>query len=269
MSGHLRIALAQPERQPVSLEESLALVSKLMAEAADGGADFLMLPELALSGYGNVEQTRNLAISLDEATDCFREIAARQRVGLLVGYAERYGGGIANSAIMLDAKGERLLNYRKMHLWGEHEETVFTPGRPGDLVDLPYGIKAGVLICFDLDHPVTAQDLASRGADVIFVLTATSTPYEIVPIAQVPARAYENAVFVVFCNWAGSQNGIDFVGLSTVAAPDGSVIARAGNSPGLIFADLNPSSFEDYRRLHNYSGKLRRDLFPTPQHKLR
>jgi predicted amidohydrolase len=247
------------------VEEALSLVSGFAVEAAAGSADLLILPELALSGYGDIELTKNLALGLDQASARLGEIARTHGIGLLVGYSEKLGDGFANSAIMLDADGRQLLNYRKMHLWGDYEEEMFVPGARGEVVELRPGIKAGVLICFDLDHPVTAHDLTSRGADVILALSATSHPYDVVPMAQVPARAYENSVFVAFCNQAGSQNGFDFIGLSTVVAPDGSVLARAGRSAGeFVIAHLDLSSFDDYRRGHRYAEKLRRDIFPEP-----
>lgn len=195
MSLSIRVALGQSGGQPQSVDEALDLVSRFASEAAAGSADLLMLPELALSGYGDIELTRNWALSLEQASSRLGEIARAHGIGLLVGYSERLEAGFANSAIMLDADGRRLLNYRKMHLWGNYEEEVFTPGVRGEVVELRTGIKAGVLICFDLDHPVTAQDLTSRSANVILVLSATSDPYDVVPMVQVPARAYENSAF--------------------------------------------------------------------------
>lgn len=266
MRPPLRIALAQTGGQPGSIERSLAELARHAADAAKAGAAFLLLPELALSGYGDPAKTRSLALTVDTATARVGAIARSHGIGILVGYCEKFAEGHANAALLVAADGRRLLNYRKMHLWGAYEEAIFTPGGPGEVIDLCEGIKAGVLICFDLDHPVTAQDLVARGADVVLVLSGTTKPYGVVPLVQVPARAYENSVFVAFCDQAGPQNGCDFVGLSTVAAPDGSVLTRAGAAAGeLVFADLDPTAYEAYRSAHRYADQLRRDLYPAPQ----
>ena len=265
VSGILRIALSQGWGQPASLDESLSGLAQAADRAARGGAALLLAPELALSGYGDPEATRRLSLDVEDATMRVGEIARACGIAIATGYCERTEAGFANAALLVGADGRRMLNYRKMHLWGGFEEAIFQPGGLGDLVDIG-GLKTGILICFDLDHPVTMQDLAARGADLVLVLSATTRPYDVVPMAQVPARAYENALFVAFCNQAGPQNGFDLVGRSTVCAPDGSVVARAGSDAGeMIFADLDRSAFEAYRQAHRYADLLRRDLYPAAE----
>ncbi len=265
MTGPLRTALSQGWGQPSSLEESLSSLTQAADRAAKGGAALLLAPELALSGYGDPEATRRLSLDVEEATLRVGAIARAHGLAIATGYCERLQAGFANAALLVGADGRQMLNYRKMHLWGDFEEAIFQSGALGGLVDIG-GLKTGMLICFDLDHPVTMQDLAARGADLVLVLSATTRPYDVVPMAQVPARAYENSLFVAFCDQAGPQNGSDFVGLSTVCAPDGSVIARAGSDAGdMIFADLDRSAFAAYRQAHRYAGLLRRDLFPAAE----
>ena len=68
--------------------------------------------------------------------------------------------------------------------------------------------------------------------------------------------------------WSRLLSFLSVVGaaLSTVAAPDGSVLARAGAAAGeLVFADLDPTAYEAYRTAHRYADQLRRDLYPAPQ----
>lgn len=265
MTSPLRIGLVQGAGQPASIAESLSQLTADAKRAAAGGACLLMTSELAITGYGDAAATRRLSIDLERASEDIGAIARQYGLAIAAGYCERTATGFANSALLVDPQGNRLLNYRKMHLWGDYEDQAFEPGAPGDLADIE-GVRVGLLICFDLDHPVTAQDLAARGADLILVLSATSTPYDIVPNAQVPARAYENAVFLAFCNQAGPQNGFQFIGMSTVCAPDGSVLARAGREAGeMIFAEIDPDAFDGYRRAHRYAGRLRGDLYSRPE----
>lgn len=202
------------------------------------------------------------------AADRLGAIAAEVGIGIVAGYAERQDQHIYNAALFVDASGAIVANYRKMHLWGAYEQAVFTSGSPGQVFPLSPDLKAGLLICFDLDHPVTVQDLAARGADIVLVLSATSSGYGIVPRSQVPVRAYENSIFLAFCNQAGQQPYEAFLGLSTVAAPDGSVLAVCReNEADLVFADIDPQAFAAYRAEHGYAAQLRRDLFPDPARK--
>jgi predicted amidohydrolase len=257
-----RIALAQIDKAPQSRVEVRAVLSRLSAEAAAGGADLMMLPELALCGYGDAERNKALAMTQEDAVAQVGEVAARQQIAILAGYAERADTGLYNAALLIGADGRCLLNYRKMHLWGPYEKAIFLPGDRSPVIDLAPGLKAGLLICFDLDHPVAVQDLVRRGADIVLVISATSRPYPIVPMAQVPTRAYDNAVFVAFCNQAGRQGNLDFVGMSTVAAPDGSVLARCHRDGAeLAVADIDQAAFEVYRRNHRYAEQFRKDLF--------
>lgn len=263
MSAPLRLALSQGWGQPRTLEGSLAELDGAAYRAAQGEAALLLAPELALSGYGDPEAISRLAMDVEEATARVGAIAAAHGLALATGYCERTETGLANSAILVGADGKRLLNYRKMHLWGAYEEAIFQPGAPGGLATFGE-LKVGFLICFDLDLPVTMQDLAARSADLVLVLSATTRPYRVVPMAQVPARAYENALFVAFCDHAGRQDAFDFVGLSTVCAPDGSMLAQAGSGTDeMVFADIDLRAFAAYREAHSYADLLRRDLFPA------
>ena len=258
----MRIALAQTSLAPASIDEALAELARHAEAARRGGADLVLFPELFMCGYGDAERVRDLALPATALRDLLEPIARRAGAALCVGYAERTQEGAYNAALLVDPSGRQLLNYRKMHLWEAFERASF---RPGDLPAIAVldGIRVGILICFDLDFPVTAQDLARRGADLILVPSATTLPYRIVPEAQVPVRAYENALFVAFCNHAPSACGPDYAGASTVAAPDGSVLARATSAgPDLVFADIDLAANAAYRQAHRYADQQRGDLFP-------
>lgn len=260
----LRIALAQTDNVPATSKESHVALRKAAQDAAAGGAGLVMFPELFWCGYGDGATTRRLALVQTEAESIFGKVAAETGTALLVGYSEAVRGGFYNSAMLVDAHGHMALNYRKMHLWGTYESAVFLPGAPSPIVEILPGLRAGVLICFDLDFPAPAQDLAQRGATLILVMSATSYPYRIVPGALVLARAYENSVFLAFCNHAGSVSGNRFVGASTLAAPDGSILASAGGDQSeMVVGNVSLPEFARYRQDHHYAPMLRHDLFPA------
>jgi predicted amidohydrolase len=202
----------------------------------------------------------------DKAATVFGGVAAEHGISLLVGYPESAPEGLYNAAMLVDSGGRVLLDYRKMHLWGDYESALFRPGSPCALVELRPGLRVGILICFDLDFPEPAQDLAARGADLILVPSATTAPYHIVPRSLVPARAYENAVFIAFCNQAGSSGGAPFIGESALAAPDGTVLVATGDDrPGFVTGSIDPAAFSAYKLQHSYAPLLRHDLFRPRQ----
>ena len=89
------------------------------------------------------------------------------------------------------------------------------------------------------------------------------------PRPLVPARAYENQVYVAYANYCGHENGLEYCGLSCVAAPDGSDAARAGRKEELIICELDHGLLTTSRRTATYLADRRPQLYaalstPTP-----
>lgn len=234
-----RLALDQRPQAMLPPEALLAMLRAEAAQAAAGGADLLMLPEMIASGYNiGAEAIRSAAFPVEGAL--MGEIAAiarRSGLALLLGYPERAADGIYNAAVLLDREGKVRLNYRKQHLFGDVDRAAFAPGgTPG--IALLGGIKVGLLICYDVEFPEAVRGLALAGAQLILVPTALMRPYEIVPRAMIPCRAYENGVFMAYCNCTGSEGDFDYVGESCIVGPDGHVLASADAAPAMIMAEL-------------------------------
>lgn len=141
------------------------------AVAAAAGADVIVLPELAVSGYDfdSVEQAEASAITADDPV--FAEWAAAGEGAVVVGgFAERDDAGVLrNSAMLVDGTGRRVV-YRKTHLWDD-EALFFVPGdEPPPIVDTAAG-RIGVIICYDLEFPELTRSLALRGAELLTVPT--------------------------------------------------------------------------------------------------
>lgn len=254
------VAVSQLDRSPLDHDEALAWFEAAMAEAA--GADLLVLPELALTGYGDAAGVRRLAVATDAPViGHLQALAARHRLALAFGYAEQVEEGLYDSLLLLGQGGEILANYRKVHLWGDYERALFLPGEPAPVVPLA-GCRLGLMICYDLDFPEAARDLALRGADSLVVVSATTEPYAVVPEAVVPARAYETGCFLVFANRGGADGDCVFTGRSRVAAPDGALLAAlTDNAPALLRAEVAPADYASWRAAHSYLQDRRTDLF--------
>ena len=258
----LRIALFQG---PADGADVLAVLDEQAGAAAKGGAALLVLPEMALTGYDiGPDKVRAGAVPVDgPVIGRVREIAARHGIAILLGYPELGpDGAVYNAAFLALADGLAGANYRKRHLFGSVDRDAFRPGEatPPGLVQLgPF--RAGILICYDVEFPEAVRDLVLAGAELILVPTALMAPYEIVPRMVIPVRAFENGVFVAYCNRCGTEGRFTYTGLSCVAAPDGTVPARAGAGEELIFAELDPAAIGRARTLTAYLADRRPELY--------
>lgn len=257
----MRVALGQTTGFPGNVSANLALMAELAADAAALGAQLLVLPELFLSGYNIGAATSDLAEPLfGPSVKAAADIARANGVAIAYGFPERTREGVYNAAVLVDRHGKVLASYRKSHLWGTMERAAFLPGDAPAVFDF-CGLRTAFMICYDLDFPEVARQLALDGAEAIICISATTKPYDVVPRALVPARAYENRVFVLFANRAGSENGLEYVGESCLAAPDGSVLARGDAGPELIIGDVERERFASFQRDHAYRGDRRPELY--------
>ncbi|WP_210542832.1 carbon-nitrogen hydrolase family protein [Rhodoferax sp. PAMC 29310] len=241
MKNPLTLALYQCTPAPLDVPANLRRLETAAEQAAQGGADVLVCPEMFLTGYNiSFDAVRQLAQAANgDYAQAVADIARRHAIALLYGYPELGdGGAVFNAAQWISAAGERCLNYRKTHLYGALDKTQFSPGRPTPgWVDLK-GWRVGVLICYDVEFPENTRRLALEGAELIAVPTANMPEFDFVSKALVPVRAYENQVYVAYANYVGSEGAVIYGGLSTVAAPDGALLAQAGHEETLVFATL-------------------------------
>lgn len=256
----MKLALGQTIGTPGDVAANLSLMKKLATEAAGLGADLLLLPELFLSGYHIGSAIPELAEAASgPASRAAGEIAAAAGIAVAYGYPERAPEGVYNAAQVIDRTGRSIARYRKAYLWGPAERAYFLPGMPAELFDFG-GLRCGLMICYDLDFPEYSRALAAAGADAVLALSATSVPYQVVPRYVIPARAYENRMFVAFANRAGAENGLHYVAESCIAAPDGSFIARCGTGEELCIGTLDTLAYATFRRNHSIESDRRTDL---------
>ena len=238
----LCIAIAQTQGCFAAPLAALDQLDHEARRARINGADLLVLPEMFLTGYNlGAERCADLAITPhDPLFDQLRRIATGHNIALCIGYPERVGDRIANSAALIDASGQLLLNHRKVHLFGALDRVMFAcRGDRFDVVNWQ-GWRVGLAICYDIEFPESARLMALAGADLLLVPTALMTPYDVVANHVVRARAYENQVYLAYANRCGSEQTLDYVGLSSIIAPDGSALAQANADFGQIIAPLDP-----------------------------
>ncbi|MGP3915229.1 nitrilase-related carbon-nitrogen hydrolase [Nonomuraea sp. 10N515B] len=225
---HVTVACCQLEPVLGAADQTRRRIRAAVLEAAARGAQIVVLPELANSGYmfNDLDELRSAAEPLDGAT--IRELRALASAhGLVVvsGFAELDGVDAYNTALLIDETGLRA-TYRKAHLWNGEKSCGFTPGsdRP-PVIDTPHG-RIGMMICYDLEFPEWVRLVALAGAEVLcgpvnwplYPRPQGERPGEIV---RVQANAAINRMFVAVADRAGTERGQKWLGGSVIVDVDG------------------------------------------------
>jgi len=253
--AQMEIALGQPDR-------NRSAARALAAEAADRGADLLILPELWSTGY---DLARSTAYAAPLGAGDFGEMASLAReYGLYVAGSAletNPNGRPFNTAVLYDPQGGLQGAYHKVHLWkplgeGEH----MTPGDALPTFDLPWG-RTALAVCYDLRFPEMWRRYADAGA--ILVLIPAEWPTRRVEHWRLllRARAVENQFFVVGCNRSGADEDGDFGGHSAAVDPWARVLVDGGSEPGLFFATLDLAEVARSRSLFNFLADRRPEVY--------
>jgi NAD+ synthase (glutamine-hydrolysing) len=242
----LRLALAQINTVVGDLDGNRELILGRLEEARAQGADLVLLPELAVTGYPPEDLLLRPGF-VRAAEDSLRSIAADTRgVVAIVGFP--YFETDLFNACAVCADGAVKAIYRKRFLpnYGVFDEDrYFAPGR--DLVLLELGeTRVGLTICEDMWQPgPPATDLALAGAELL--VNVSASPFhvgrEVEREEMFVTRARDNACFVAFCNAVGGQDELIFDGHSCVLDDEGEVVASAaGFEEALLVVDIEPGA---------------------------
>lgn len=260
----MRIALYQCPPLPLEVDANLARLARQAETAAQQGAQLLVCPEMFLTGYNiGAPAVQRLAQPADgPAAQQIAGIARRTGVAIAYGYPERgEDGQVYNAAQLIDRHGARLGNYRKTHLFGDLDKSMFSAGADQfPLIELN-GWRLGLLICYDVEFPETVRRLALAGADLILVPTANMVPFDFVCEVTVRARAFENQCYLAYVNYCGSEDPVHYCGLSSLNGPDGSRPVLAARDEQLLITDLTDQRIEAARSLNDYLADRRPSLY--------
>ena len=239
----------------------LARLRERALEAAAAGARLLITPEAFTSGY-NVPGVAEAAQPADGPwRDAVAAIAREAGIAVLYGHPERDGDRVFNSATLVDRDGREAVSHRKVHLYGDVDLATYTPGDALAALTELDGVKIGILICYDVEFPESVRAMALAGADLVAVPTALMRPYEVVTRILVPARAYENQVYVAYANRSGSEGDLVYCGESCVVGPDGADLARAGSGDELLLAEIDPAGLALSRADNTHLANRRPSLY--------
>jgi nitrilase len=241
MTDEIKVALGQIPSRWGEKENNLRRIKALAAQAAADSAKLVVFPEMALTGYcanAPLTEMRSLAEPIPgPATQALTAVAQDEGIAIAFGLLEIVGESVYDTAILL--VGNDLLLYRKTHV---HWTEPFTPGDALPVWSTPIG-NIGIIICFDLSFSEPARVLALNGAELILSPSAVPPDFDAYAQRRVTARALDNQLFVLYCNFAGP----DFPGHSLVVDSRGEVIERAGEEETLLICSLDRQKLRAWR----------------------
>ncbi len=256
-----KVAAIQMNSQ-ISVDANLNQAEKLIKNAAEAGAELIILPEMfSLFGLSGL---RNKA-------DFFEEFSHGKAQDFLAKQAKKYGvwivGGTiplkcknpekaASACLVFNSQGEIVARYDKMHLFDVtisetekyHESAIIEPGNQIVVVATPFG-KLGLAVCYDIRFPELFRAMFNAGAE-IFVIPAAFTVktgqahWELLACS----RAVENFCYVIGSCQSGTHNGDrKTYGHSLIIHPWGQILQSLPENTGVIIAEINLSELKKIR----------------------
>lgn len=259
---NLKIATAQFENASGDKAHNLQVISRLASRAAQQGAQVIAFHECSITGYTfarhlSKEQMLDLAEFIPEGDSIqqLTQIAQANDIVILAGLFEKDHQDKLFKAYLCVDKTGLVAKYRKLHPFINPH---LTPGDAYVVFDL-FGWKCGILICYDNNIVENVRATALLGADILFMPHVTMLTPSTRPGAGfadpalwhnrvadptslrldfdgmkgrawlmkwLPARAYDNGIYVVFANPIGMDDDQLKNGCSMILDPFGDVIAE-------------------------------------------
>jgi predicted amidohydrolase len=259
-----RIVLAQIEPTLYDKSANLVKAEQAVRRAAHLGAQAIVFPELYLAGYSLGGRAVEMAETVEgPSISRMADLAGVSRMAVIMGYPELSpdGAHVFDSAFIADSQGRIAGNYRKIHLY-QDENRWFIPGEEPCVLDFGLG-PVGVLVCYDLEFPEAARELALRGAGWVAVCTGNMLPNRHLQQVYLQARAAENRIWVALANRVGQEANLTFFGGSGVADPNGDLVAEAGTQETLLVAEIDLGKAARAKLNADYLADRKPDLYRT------
>lgn len=278
MKNAVRVASVQFQHRASDKSYNIERVAAFAKKGAEQGAHLVAMPEMCISGYWHIPDLNRteldqLSERLPEGPSCqqVRQLAMKLGIGIGAGLLERsVDGELFNSYFVAIPNGEVHV-HRKLHAF-EHDEMC--SGDKYTVFDTPWGVRIGILICYDNNIVENARATALMGADMLIAPHQTGGCDSPSPNAMglidvniwrnrkenleamkreilgpsgrewlmpwLPSRARDNGMFVVFTNGIGEDTGEVRTGNSMIIDPYGRILQETA-SPGddMVIADLD------------------------------
>lgn len=254
-------------------EENLKTICGFIDEAVQKGAKLVTMPETMHCIGENVgEGGKRVEPVPGYSIEMLKKKAKEHGIYIHCGSISEEREGEAkyyNTSVLLDPKGEIIAKYQKLHTFDitlpdgtEHRESDrVEPGM--QIVDVKTEAgHLGLSICYDIRFPELYRILALRGAEVLFTPANFTTPTGTAHWESIlRTRAIENGCYVAAAAQIGKKPTMDAFGNSMVIDPWGTVIARAGNKPCVVMAEIDLDYVDAVRRQIPSLKNRRTDIY--------
>ncbi|MCC3719348.1 nitrilase family protein [Rouxiella badensis] len=261
-SKSLKAAVVQFQHQAGNKKYNLLMMEKFIEQAAVQGVKILTFPEMCITGYWHVPkltsaQVHALAEPLDTGTSValIRSLAVSHQMLIGAGLIERADDGRLYNTYVACLPDGTLHAHRKLHAF---EHPAINSGDSFTVFDTPWGVKVGILICWDNNLVENVRATALLGADILLAPhqtggTHSRSPHGMKPIAValweqresrkeeitaafrgangrewllrwLPARAHDNGLFILFSNGVGADDDEVRTGNAMILDPYGRII---------------------------------------------
>lgn len=257
MPSPIRTAGVQMDVKIGDVAANRAAIVGQMSVAAAEGAQLVVFPECALTGYGF--ESREEALAFAEpipgpSVQAIESQCAKLGIAAVFGLLERDGDRLFNACVLVGPSGV-IGSYRKVHLPFLGVDRFADPGDRPFAVQEYEGLRIGMHICYDGAFPESGRVLSLLGADVLLLPTNWPTHSECAAIHMIACRAMENVVYAMAVNRVGEERGFRFIGRSSIAGPNGEILQSASpDAEEIFYAEIDPARSRQ-KRLIRVPGK--------------
>ena len=279
----LRVASVQMEHTDGDKQANFAKIETFVAAAAAQNAQLVLFPECCVTGYWfirnlSVQQLATLAEPIPDgpSTQKLRELARRHSITIGAGWVESTAGGVFHNTYVVALPDGTIHSHRKIQSF---EHSAIRSGNQYTVFDLPGGLRAGILICYDNNIIENARMTALAGADVLLAPHQTGgvggkDPHRMGLIDPalwanrhrnpeaierefrgdkgrgwlmrwLPSRAHDNGLFLIFSNGVGVDDDEIRTGNAMILDPYGRILAETWKAADdMVIADLDARLLE-------------------------
>ena len=241
----LRLSVVSTNSRLGDIPSNTATMERYAGKAADARSDLVCFPEMSLTGYSMPRSFEHCLGKDSPEVGRIVDLSGELGICIVFGFAEE-GNRIAQAVA---EKGKLIGIYRKTHL-GQNEKGHAVPGDCLPVFTLSK-TRIGIQLCLESHFPEISGTYGVKGADIILMPHASGLNAERRRATWnkvLPARAYDNTVFVAACNQFGDNGvGTEFTGGACILDPRGDIIAEDYSGECMLTADLDGSRQEELR----------------------
>jgi len=248
MMNDFKVGVVQFDIKKGKTQTNLETTFNHLTVLSQMNVSLAVFPELFTSSFDN-DNLHEHSSKFDSIIEVLSEFALTNKIAIVGTLPEFANDSIYNTMVFIDTDGNLKAKYKKIHLFkltGEHY--YYTAGNQTIVVNSNLG-KIGLMTCYDLRFPEVARSLFMKGANTIVVSAQWPTPRKSHWEKLFFARAIENQLYMVGSNRTGTEDDLDFPGMSMIVDPMGERIADAGTDTGYAIADIDLNKVKNFRKL--------------------